>query len=251
MNSIEKQHKLEGKVALVTGASKGIGRAIALRLARDGATVVVHYNGSEDGAREVLGQIESEGGNGKLFQANLSEMESVERLAQEVGDAFGGLDILVNNAGWAKFNPLGEVSESDFDAIFNINVKGLFFLTQAVSKFLKDGGRIINISSGITQANVAGGSVYTGSKSAIEGFTKSWAAELGPRQITVNVVSPGMTETDLLLAVTPQETLDIMKAQTPLGRLGKPEDIADVVAYVCSDEARWLTAQNLLANGGV
>ena len=247
MNS---QKKLDGKTALVTGASKGIGRAMALKLAVEGATIGVHYNGGEDGAREVLQQIESAGGRGVLFQANLAEMESVARLAREIENEFGSLDILVNNAGWADFKPLGEISESDFDAIFNLNVKGVFFLTQAISKILNGGGRIISISSGITRANVAGGSVYTGSKSAIEGFTKSWAAEFGPRQITVNVVSPGMTETDLLLKVTPQETLDAFAAQTPLGRLGKPEDIADVVAFLCGDEARWLTAQNLLANGG-
>ena len=128
---------------------------------------------------------------------------------------------------------------------------GLFFLTQEAARRMNDGGRIVNISSGITRANVAGGSVYTGSKAAIEGFTKSWAAELGPRQITVNVVSPGMTQTDLLLEVTPLEVLQSMKAQTPLGRLGEPQDIADVVAFLCSDDARWLTAQNVLANGGV
>ena len=242
--------KLYGKTALVTGASKGIGRAIALKLASEGATIGVHYNNSEVGAREVLRQIEESGGRGVLLQANLSQMESVERLAKEVESEFGSLDILVNNAGWAEFKPLGEISESDFDAIFDLNVKAVFFLTQAVSKFLKDSGRIVTISSGITRANVAGGSVYTGSKSAIEGFTKSWAAEFGPRQITVNVVSPGMTETELLLEVTPQERLDEFASQTPLGRLGKPNDIADVVAFLCSEEARWMTAQNLLANGG-
>lgn len=242
--------KLDGKTALVTGASKGIGRAIALKLAFEGATIGVHYNGSADGAREVLRQIEESGGRGVLFQANLSQMESVERLANEVESAFGSLDILVNNAGWAEFKPMGEITESDFDSIFDLNVKAVFFLTQAVSKFLKDGGRIITISSGITRVNVPNGSVYTGSKSAIEGFTKSWAAEFGPRQITVNVVSPGMTETELLLEVTPKERLDEFALQTPLGRLGKPQDIADVVAFLCSEEARWLTAQNLLANGG-
>lgn len=245
------QPKLENKTALVTGASRGIGRAIALKLAAEGARVGVHFNSGENEAREVLQEIEQSGGSGVLLGANLSEVEAAKTLAKEVESAFGNLDILVNNAGWAEFKPLGEISESDFDAIFDLNVKAVFFLTQAVSKFLKDGGRIINISSGITRANVAGGSVYTGSKAAVEGFSKSWAAELGPRQITVNVVSPGMTETDLLLNVTPQESLDAMAAQTPLGRLGKPDDIADVVAFLCSDEARWLTAQNLLANGGV
>ena len=248
MNS---QQNLHSKTALVTGASRGIGRAIALKLASQGARVGVHFNSGENEARKVLEEIEESGAKGVLFGANLSNVEAAKKLANEVEMEFGKLDILVNNAGWADFQPLGEIKESDFDAIFDLNVKGVFFLTQAASHFLNDGGRIITISSGITRANVAGGSVYTGSKAAVEGFTKSWAAEFGPRQITVNVVSPGMTETDLLLKVTPQESLDAMAAQTPLGRLGKPDDIADIVAFLCSEEARWLTAQNLLANGGV
>jgi 3-oxoacyl-[acyl-carrier protein] reductase len=243
--------KLQNKVALVTGASRGIGKAIALKLASEGARVIVHYNSGEDAARGVLAEIEKSGGSGALARADLGDINQIAGLFTQIESTFPRLDILVNNAGWAKFGSLSEVSEQDFDSIFNLNVKGLFFLTQAAANRMNDGGRIINISSGITRANVAGGSVYTGSKAAIEGFTKSWAAELGPRQITVNVVSPGMTQTDLLLEVTPQETLDSMRAQTPLGRLGEPQDIADVVAFLCTDDARWLTAQNLLANGGV
>jgi 3-oxoacyl-[acyl-carrier protein] reductase len=243
--------KLQNKVALVTGASRGIGKAIALKLASEGASVIVHYKSSEEAAREVLSSIEAGGGHGVLARANLGDINQIAQLFTQIESTFPRLDILVNNAGFAAFNPLSEVSEREFDSIFNLNVKGLFFLTQEVVLRMNDGGRIVNISSGITRANVANGSVYTGSKAAIEGFTKSWAAELGPRQITVNVVSPGMTQTDLLLEVTPPEVLASMKAQTPLGRLGVPEDIADVVAFLCTDDARWLTAQNLLANGGV
>ncbi len=243
--------KLQNKVALVTGASRGIGRAIALRLARDGATVAVHYNSRADAALEVVQEIEKSGGRAAAFQANLGDIEGVQRLVAEVVSTLGSIAMLVNNAGQAQFGALVEADEVAYDAMFATNTKGLFFLTQAVARQMNDGGRIVNISSGITRANVAGGSTYAGSKAAIEAFTRCWAAELGPRDITVNVVSPGMTETDLLLEVTPREVLDSFITQTPLGRLGLPTDIADVVAFLCSEDARWLTAQNILANGGV
>ena len=240
-----------GKIALVTGASRGIGRAIALRLAQDGAEVAVHYKGNEAAAREVASAIEGAGGRAAMLRADLSNSGDVRALWREFDNRFDGLDILVNNAGWAAFKPLETVSESEFDAIFNLNVRGLFFNTQEAARRLRDGGRIVNVSSGITRVNAGGGSVYSASKAAVEAFTRCWSAEMAPRQITVNTVSPGMTETDLLMDVTSPEVLETMVAQTPLGRLGQPADIADVVAFLCSDDARWLTAQNLLANGGV
>lgn len=240
-----------GKIALVTGASRGIGRAIARRLAQDGARVGVHYKTNEAAAREVVNTIESDGGHAVALRADLSNNVEVQNLWHEFDECFDGLDILVNNAGWADFKPLENVGESDFDAIFNLNVRGLFFNTQEGARRLRDEGRIVNISSGITRANVAGGSVYSASKAAVEAFTRCWSAEFAPRRITVNTVSPGMTETDLLMDAISPEALQGMIAQTPLGRLGQPGDIADVVAFLCSEEARWLTAQNLLANGGV
>jgi 3-oxoacyl-[acyl-carrier protein] reductase len=243
--------KLKDKNALVTGASRGIGRAIALKLAAEGAHVAVHYKGNMDAAAEVVQAIEAEGGKAIAIQADISQLEDVRRLVAQTQKHFAKLDILVNNAGWAEFQPLGEVTEEDFDTLFNLNVKGVFFTTQESVRRMSDGGRIVNISSGITRVNAANGSVYSASKAAVEAFTKCWAAELGPRQITVNAVSPGMTQTDLLLEVTSPEFLETMTKQTPLGRLGVPDDIADVVAFLCTDEARWLTAQNLLANGGV
>jgi 3-oxoacyl-[acyl-carrier protein] reductase len=242
--------KLENKFALVTGASRGIGRAIALRLAQDGASVAINYKSNENAALEVVKQIEANGGRAIALGADLADDMEMRRLFAELQSEFGVLDILVNNAGWAKFGPLEEVSENDFDDIFDLNVRGLFFATQEALRLMRDGGRIVNISSGITRVNAANGSVYAASKSAVEAFTRCWAAELGPRQITLNTVSPGMTETDLLMEVTLPEVLENMKNQTPLGRLGVPDDIADVVAFLCSDDARWLTAQNLLANGG-
>lgn len=242
---------LQGKIALVTGGSRGIGRAIAKRLGNDGAQVAVQFNANEEAAQEVVSAIEGVGGHAFTLQANLGDIESVRRLWQAFDNRCAGLDILVNNAGDAKFAPLVEVGEAEFDAIFNLNVRGLFFNTQEAACRMRPAGRIINISSGITRANVAGGAVYSGSKAAVEAFTRSWAAELGTRGITVNTVSPGMTETDLMRSVTPDEMLDGIIKQTPLGRLGQPADIADVVAFLCSEDARWITANNLLANGGV
>ena len=243
--------RLENKTAMVTGASRGIGRAIALRLAQDGATVIVHYNSNEGAARIVVEEIEQNGGTARAVQANIAELDQVRRMFEEIDNTFPELDILVNNAGGAKFGPLDSVTQEDFDAIFNLNVRGLFFVTQEAAQRLRDGGRIVNISSGITRVNASGGSVYAATKSAVEAFTRCWSAELAPRQITVNTVSPGMTATDLMQEVVPAQAVEGIIAQTPLGRLGTPSDIADVVAFLCSDEARWLTAQNLLANGGI
>ena len=242
--------KLENKIALVTGASRGIGRAIALRLAQEGARVAVHYNANQNAAQEVVNEIEKCGGTAQMFAADLSKIEDARRLAAQVGSTLGAIELLVNNAGAAQFARLHKVDASEYDAMFALNTKSVFFLTQAAAQNMPDGGRIILISSGITRANVPGGSAYAGSKAAIEAFTRCWAAEFGARQITVNTVSPGMTETDLLLESTPQHALDAFAKQTPVGRLGKPQDIADVVAFLCSDDARWITANNLLANGG-
>jgi len=241
---------LKNKIALVSGASRGIGRAIALRLARDGVDVIVHYSSSLDGAKETAAEIEKMGRRTMLVQANLTDLNAIQIACASIKSTFGAIDILVNNAGYAKYDVLEKVSESDFDAIFNTNTKGLFFLTQKVSGMINDGGRIFNISSGITGARVPGGSVYAGSKAAIEAFTRCWAAELGAREITVNTVSPGMTKTEMLMEVVPEAARQAAVQSTPLGRLGEPEDIADAVALLCSEEARWITAQNVKVNGG-
>lgn len=242
---------LQGKTALVTGGSRGIGRAIALRLAHDGATVIVHFKNNQEAAQEVVDSITNLGGRAIAIRADLANVSEIENLWAEFDRRGADLDILVNNAGWATFAASESVIKEDYDAVFNLNVRGLFFHTQQAMKRIRLNGRIINISSGITRVNAPNGAVYAASKAAVEAFTRSWAAELGPRGITVNTVSPGMTQTDLLMSVTPQNVLDDMIRQTPLGRLGQPDDVADVVAFLCSDDARWITANNLLANGGV
>lgn len=243
--------KLQNKVAVITGASRGIGRAIALRLAQDGAAVVVNYKSNADAAQAVVQEIESNGGSALAVQADIGDLDAVRHAFSEIDKTFDHTDILVNNAGWAEFKTLEEISETHFDTLFNLNVRGLLFVSQEAIKRMNDNGRMVNISSGITRVNAASGSVYSGSKAAVEAFTRCWAAELGPRGITVNTVSPGMTATDLMTEVATPEILETMIAQTPLGRLGQPVDIADAVALLCSEEARWITAQNILANGGL
>ncbi len=239
------------KIALVTGASRGIGRAIALSLARSGAHLIVNYNLNQQAAQETVRLIQEAKGDALALQGDWSEDGSREKFFKALSSNCSHLDWLINNAGAAEFAPMAEVTPAAFDSMFSLNVRGLLFGTQAAASMMRDGGRIVNISSGITRVNAAGGGVYAASKAAVEAFTRCWAAELGSRHITVNTVSPGMTQTDLLLQVTPPEALEAMKQQTALGRLGEPADIADVVAFLCSDQARWLTAQNLLANGGV
>lgn len=242
---------LQNKTALVTGASRGIGRAIALRLAKAGASVAVHYKENAVRAEETVNVIRAAGGDAFSLCGDIADSLDVHHMAGEIESRWKSLDILVNNAGWAKFALLDEVTEDDFDTLFDLNVRGLFFLTQQCARLMNDGGRIVNISSGITRVNSEAGSVYAATKCAVEAFTRCWAADLGKRGITVNTVSPGMTETELLTEVTSPEFLASMAQQSPFGRLGQPRDIADVVAFLCTDDARWLTAENLLANGGV
>ncbi len=240
-------YSLKGKVAIVTGASRGIGRAIAGRLAEEGASVVVNYTKNADEAKKVVAGIEEAGGKAMAVHADVSRVADVRRLFQETHNAYGRLDFLINNAGifWAK--PITEVSEKDYDEIFAINTKGPFFAMQEAAKRMADGGRIVNISTGGTQLGFPGISAYGGSKGALEVFTRVMAKELGPRKITVNTVSPGYTETDMM-----QEAFRTMGIEaSPLKRIGTPKDIADTVAFIVSEEGGWLTGTNLQAGGGV
>jgi len=240
---------LAGKVAIVTGASNGIGRAIAERLAQDGATVVVNYGKSADKAKAVVAGIVSRGGNAVAIQTDMSKVSDARRLVRETVQRFGRLDILVNNAGMFMYKPLVETTEEEFDRMFALNAKGPYFALQEAAKVIEDGGRIVNISTDGTHIGFAGATVYLGSKGALEQFTKGLAHELASKGVTVNTVSPGFTDTAMMPADPAFRQTG--EQASPLKRLGMPKDIADVVAFVASEEARWLTGQNIHAGGGV
>jgi len=240
---------LTGKVAIVTGASDGIGRAIAERLAQDGATIVVNYGKSADKAKQVVVGIEEKGGKAVAIQADMSKVGDVGRLVKDTVRIFGRLNILVNNAGMFMYKPLVETTEEEFDRMFALNTKGPYFALQEAAKIIQEGGRIVNISTDGTHIGFAGATAYLGSKGALEQFTKGLAHELAPKGITVNTVSPGYTATAMLPA--DPTFRQIGEQASPLKRLGIPKDIADIVAFVVSEEARWLTGQNIHAGGGV
>jgi NAD(P)-dependent dehydrogenase (short-subunit alcohol dehydrogenase family)/endonuclease/exonuclease/phosphatase (EEP) superfamily protein YafD len=243
---------LKGKTAVVTGGSRGIGRAIVERLARDGAMVVFNYARSAEAAAEVVRAVEEAGGSAQGVQLDLAQPGAAERLMETAAEQLGGLDILVNNAA-ASFAPapLAETDEELFDRVLAVNTKSTFLTMRYAARHLRDGGRIVNISSLNTIRPAPGNAPYAASKGAIEQLTRVASRELGPRGITVNTVSPGATDTDLLREANPggdfQRVIDI----TPLGRLGLPSDIAGIVAFLAGPDGRWLTGQNLHADGGL
>jgi 3-oxoacyl-[acyl-carrier protein] reductase len=244
---------LPGKVAVVTGASKGIGAAIALELAAEGAAVVVNYSSSQAGADRVVAQIREAGGKSVAVQANLSKEADIRRLFAEAVKAFGRLDILVNNAGIYEFAPLENVTAEHFHKQFDLNVLGLILASQeAVKHFGEEGGSIVNISSVVATGRIPGGSVYSGTKAAVEAVTRSLAAELGPRKIRVNSVNPGMVETEGVHAagIAESDFRKQIESQTPLGRIGQPQDIAPAVAFLASPAASWITGETLYISGG-
>ena len=215
------------------------------------ANVIVHYNQGAERARTVVQAIEQAGGQAVALQADLQQLEPITELFAQAEKHYARLDILVNNAAVAAPVPLDAIDLDHYKALFQVNVRAVLFCTQAAARRMEAGGRIINVSSGAAQSAPAGLSVYSATKAALEALTKSHAAELGPRGITVNAVSPGLTETEMLqTALTPQYR-DQMIAQTPLGRLGQPDDIADVIAFLASDQARWITGQVVRASGGL
>ena len=243
--------RLDEKVALITGASRGIGRAIAQRLGREGAAVVVNYSGNLEAARETVAAVEAAGGRAVPVQADVARVAEVERLFDETIRHLGRLDILVNNAGVMFNKPLAEVTEEEFDRIFAVNVKGTFFTCQQAARRMAEGGRMINLSSSTTALMLPTYASYVATKGAVEQLSHVLAKELGPRGITVNVVSPGPTDTELFGQGKTEQDKQRFAQMAALGRLGRPEDIADVVALLVSDEARWITGQNIRANGGL
>jgi 3-oxoacyl-[acyl-carrier protein] reductase len=244
------QNDLSDKVAIVTGASRGIGRAIALKLAANKARVIVNYAQNAEKAVEVVQLITRQGGEATAVQADVGRSADVKKLFDEAKATYGGVDILVNNAGTALLKLVAETSEEEFDSLFATNVKGTFLTCREAALHMRPQGRIINLSTSLTGMMLANYGVYCASKGAVEQLTHVLAKELGGRQITVNCISPGATETELFLAGKTQEMVQRSAQGAALGRLGKPEDIADVVAFLASDEARWVTGQNLRANGG-
>ena len=243
---------LEGKTALVTGASRGIGKAIALRLAKEGANIAINFAGNVAAAEEVKAAIEADGGKAILVQADVSDSAAVDAMVKTVVDTFGGIDILVNNAGITRDGLLMRMKDEDWDAVLNTNLKSIFLCTKAVSKLMmkKRSGRIVNMSSVVGVNGNAGQANYSAAKAGAIGFTKSMAKELAGRGITVNAIAPGFIQTDMT-AVLPEAVKESMAKSIPLGRLGAPEDIAGTVLFLVSDCASYITGQVINVDGGM
>jgi 3-oxoacyl-[acyl-carrier protein] reductase len=246
--------KLAGKVAVVTGASKGIGAAIAKQLAEEGASVVVNYASSKEGAERVVAEVTGKGGKAVAVQANVAKQADIQRLFAETKKAFGRLDVLVNNAGVYEFVPLAEVTAEHFHRLFDLNVLGLILTTQEAAKhFGSSGGSIVNISSVVSTYAPPNLSVYSATKAAVDAVTRSLAKELGPRKIRVNSINPGMVETEGMHAAGIAESAmrKQTEMQTPLGRIGQPQDIAPAAVYLASSDSAWVTGETLYISGGL
>lgn len=246
--------RLSGKVAVVTGASKGIGAAIAKAFAAEGAAVVVNYSSGREGAERVVAQISAQGGRAVAVHADVSKAADVKRLFEETKNSFGQLDVLVNNAGVYAFASIEEFSQSEYERQFGINVLGPLLATrEAVKLFGEKGGSIINISSVASESPIPNASVYSATKAALDSITRTLAAELGPKKIRVNAIAPGAVETEgtHTIGVVGSDFAKEMIGRTPLGRMGQPDDIAPVAVYLASSESGWITGERLTASGGL
>jgi len=246
--------KLQNKVAVVTGASKGIGAGIAKSLAAAGAAVIVNYASSKAGADNVVAEIVAAGGKALAVQGDVAKKADVDRLFAETKAAFGAVNILVNNAGIYEFSPIGEITEEHYHSQFNINVLGLLLVTQAAVKdFDENGGSIINISSFVSRTSPINSAVYTASKSAVDGITQVLSKELGPKKIRVNAINPGMVETEgtLSAGAIGSDYHKQLESEAPLGRIGVTEDISPIAVFLASEESRWLTGETIIASGGL
>jgi 3-oxoacyl-[acyl-carrier protein] reductase len=244
--------KLSGKVAVVTGASKGIGAAIARQLAAEGASVVVNYSSSKEGADKVVSEIQKAGGKAIAIHANLSKADEATKLADAAKKEFGKVDILVNNAGVYEFRPLEAIDAEHIQRIYELNVFGLLHTTREVVKLMPDGGSVINISSVVAKTPPSHSAVYSSTKAAVDVISRVLAQELGPRKIRVNSLSPGFTITEGVQASGIEESFSAPTIlRTPLGRVGRPEDIAKVALFLASEDSGWVTGETILAGGGV
>ena len=245
--------KLSGKVAIVTGASKGIGAGIATSLAAEGASVVVNYASSKEGADKVVAAITAAGGKAIAVKGDVSKAADAKSIVDEAIKAYGHLDVLVNNAGVYDMKPLEEITEEHYHQIFDVNVLGLLLVTQEAAKHLPKGGSIVNVSSVVSRITPPNSAVYTGTKGAVDAITGVLAKELGPKGIRVNSVNPGMVETEGTHSAgfIGSDFENWAVSSTPLGRIGQPHDIASVVTFLASDDAGWLTSQLLIASGGM
>jgi len=247
-------HKLAGKVAVVTGASKGIGASIATHLAAEGAAVIVNYSSSKEGADKTVAAITGSGGKAISVQGNVAKKEDIGRLFAETMKAFGRLDVLVNNAGVYEFAPLEAITPEHFHRQFDLNVLGLLLTTQEAVKHIgPEGGSIVNLSSVVSSLTPPGSSVYSGTKAAVDALTRVLSKELGPRKIRVNSINPSMVETEGTrgAGITEGEFRKQIEAQTPMGRIGQPQDIATAAVFLASADSSWITGESLLVGGGL
>ena len=241
---------LNGKVAIVTGASRGIGRQVAIQLAQSGAKVAVNYSSSRDKADEVVKTIQQFGGQAVAIQADVSKVSEVEVLFSETLERFGRVDILVNNAGIMENHAIADVSEEIFDRQFSLNVKGTYFACQQAMKYMAQGGTIINFSTSVSGAMLPMYSVYAATKGAVEQLTRQLAKEFGPKDIVINCIAPGQVATDMFLNGKSPELVESFRRMNAFGRLGEPEDIVNALELLVNDKARWITGQTIRVNGG-